>query len=69
MEPTPVVAPAPVLETPIVETPVEAGPTAPDAGVPHETIVTNPNGEQEKIIYEADEHGTVIGWHKEVVGG
>ena len=37
------------------------------AGVPNGTIVTSPAGEQEKIINDLDENGTVVGWHKEIV--
>lgn len=57
---------------PIVEAPTEAerlDSMVPDAGVEDGTVVRSPQGEEEKIVYDYDVDGNVVGWHKEVVNG
>lgn len=53
----------------ITSSPIDDG--APDAGVPHDTVLdtTDPEGNivMEKVVYDMDEEGNVTGWHKEVV--
>ena len=31
-------------------------------------VIPNSNGDQDKIIYDLDDNGDVIGWHKETLG-
>ena len=57
--------PVEVTETPTVEPQAQEAPTA--AGVPDGTVIETPAGEpNEVVVYEYDEAGEVVGWHKEI---
>jgi hypothetical protein len=71
MEQTPPVEP---VDQPVTPAPDPAAPApVPTAKpvnlevIPEGTVLQNGDGHQEKIVYDTDPDGTVIGWHKEVV--
>lgn len=39
------------------------------SGFAPDTVVTSPEGNSEKIIYDTDDQGNVLGWHKEASNG
>lgn len=42
----------------------------PSAGVPDGTVIATPGDlPNEVVVYDYDEDGNVIGWHKEVTNG
>lgn len=60
-----------ITETPISpEVAAEANTLQDDlSGFAPDTVVTSPEGQSERIVYDTDEAGNVLGWHKETVSG
>ena len=57
-----------IQETPVTEA-ERLDSMKPNAGVPHDTVLTDIHGERVKIVYEYDQDNNKTGWHTELVEG